>query len=254
VTDVLRIEQRDGILRLTLERPDVRNALNGALIQALHGAMDVADLEPEVRVVTIAGAGRDFCAGADLAELLASADRSPAANEEDALRLGNLLARFRRCPRPVVALVRGRALAGGAGLATACDIVLMAESAQLGYPEIQRGFVPAMVMAILRRLVGEKLAFDLVATGRVLGAAEAVGLGLATRVLPDAEFESRSDALVRQLAQASASAVALTKQLFYELDGRTLDEGIALGARINALARTTTDFRAAISQFLGGSR
>ncbi len=254
MTDVLRIEQRDGILRLTLERPDVRNALNGALIQALHGAMDVADLEPEVRVVTIAGAGRDFCAGADLAELLASADRSPAANEEDALRLGNLLARFRRCPRPVVALVRGRALAGGAGLATACDIVLMAESAQLGYPEIQRGFVPAMVMAILRRLVGEKLAFDLVATGRVLGAAEAVGLGLATRVLPDAEFESRSDALVRQLAQASASAVALTKQLFYELDGRTLDEGIALGARINALARTTTDFRAAISQFLGGSR
>lgn len=254
MTDVLRIEQRDGILRLTLERPDVRNALNGALIQALHGAMDVADLEPEVRVVTIAGAGRDFCAGADLAELLASADRPPAANEEDALRLGNLLARFRRCPRPVVALVRGRALAGGAGLATACDIVLMAESAQLGYPEIQRGFVPAMVMAILRRLVGEKLAFDLVATGRVLGAAEAVGLGLATRVLPDAEFESRSDALVRQLAQASASAVALTKQLFYELDGRTLDEGIALGARINALARTTTDFRAAISQFLGGSR
>lgn len=254
MTDVLQARHQDGILRLTLERPDVRNALNGALIEALHGAMDAADLDPEVRVVAISGAGRDFCAGADLSELLASADRSPAANEGDALRLGSLLARLRRCPRPVVALVRGRALAGGAGLATACDIVLMAESAQLGYPEIQRGFVPAMVMAILRRLVGEKLAFDLVATGRVLGAAEAVGLGLATRVLPDAEFEGRADALLRQLALASASAAALTKQLFYELDGRTLDEGIALGARVNALARTTPDFRAAIGQFLGGSR
>lgn len=250
MTAPLRSELRDGVLRVTLNRPEVRNALSGALVDALHSAMDQADLDAAVRVVVLAGEGRDFCAGADLTELLGSADRSPAENEQEALRLGSLLLRMRRCPRPVVALVHGRALAGGAGLATAADIVLMAESAQVGYPEIQRGFVPAMVMAILRRLVGEKVAFDLVATGRLVGAPEAVALGLATRMAPDAGFDAAASDLISRLASQSASASALIKQLFYELDGRTLEEGIALGARINALARTTPDFREAISRFL----
>ena len=119
------------------------------------------------------GAGKDFCAGADLDELLASADRSPADNEASAARLGAVFTRIRRMPKPVVAVVQGRALAGGAGLATACDLVLAGASAQLGYPEIQRGFVPAMVMTLLRRLAGEKAALDLVLTGRLVGAEEA---------------------------------------------------------------------------------
>jgi methylglutaconyl-CoA hydratase len=149
-----------------------------------------------------------------------------------------------------VALVQGRALAGGAGIATACDIVLAAESAQLGYPEIQRGFVPAMVMVFLRRLAGEKLAFDLVATGRILPASEAQAVGLVTRVIPDAGFEAAATDLVHGLAAASPSAMHLTKKLFHELDGVSVGDGIALGARINALARTTADFREAISRFL----
>ena len=250
MTGVLRTMLQDGVLWLTLNRPEVRNALNGALVEALHAAMDRADIDAEVRVVAIDGAGPDFCAGADLSELLASADRAPAENERDALRLGSLLSRIRRCPRPVVALVQGRALAGGAGLATACDLVLVAESSRLGYPEIQRGFVPAMVMTILRRLVGEKVAFDLVATGRLVDGGESVRLGLATRVAPDADFDARSRELLARLAMSSVSAIALTKQLFYELDGRSIDDGVALGARINALARTTPDFREAIGRFL----
>jgi methylglutaconyl-CoA hydratase len=250
MTEVLQTTLQDGVLWLTLNRPEVRNALNHALIDALHAAMDRADLDAEVRVVALNGAGPDFCAGADLSELLASADRTPAENEHDALRLGSLLSRLRRCPRPVVALVHGRALAGGAGLATACDIALVTESSRVGYPEIQRGFVPAMVMTILRRLVGEKVAFDLVATGRLVEGGEAVRLGLATRVEPDADFDARSRDLLGRLAMSSASAITLTKQLFYELDGRSIDDGVALGARINALARTTPDFREAISRFL----
>jgi len=250
VTDVLLSELRGGVLTLTLNRPDKRNALNSALVEALHSALDTVDLDPAVRVVVIRGAGRDFCAGADLDELLASAERAPADNERDALRLGTLLARLRSCPRPVVALVQGRALAGGAGLATACDVVVAAESAQIGYLEIQRGFVPAMVMVFLRRLAGEKLAFDLVATGRVLGAAEARAAGLVTRVEADAGFEAAAQALVDGMAGSSASALHLTKRLFYELDGVNVRDGIALGARINALARTTADFREAIARFL----
>jgi len=246
----LRTDLHDGILGLTLDRPDKRNALSAALIEALHSALDRADLDAEVRVVVVRGAGPDFCAGADLDELLASADLEPTRNEAAALRLGTLFSRIRGLPKPVIAAVQGRALAGGAGLVTACDLAMAGAGAKVGYPEIQRGFVPAMVMTLLRRAAGEKTALDLVLTGRVLTAAEAREAGLLARVVPDAELDREVSALAGALARTSASALALTKQLFYRLDGRSLDEGIALGARVNALARQTPDFRAAIAQSL----
>jgi methylglutaconyl-CoA hydratase len=247
----LRITLEGAVLTLTLNRPDKRNALSAALIEALHAALERADLDAEVRVVVLRGAGRDFCAGADLDELLASADLTLAENETAALRLGSLFGRMRSLPKPVVAVVQGRALAGGAGLVTACDLAIAGAGAQIGYPEIQRGFVPAMVMALLRRAAGEKRALDLVLTGRVLSAAEAETAGLLGRVVPDEELDREARALVSTLAEASPSALALTKRLFYELDGRSLEDGVALGARVNAVARQTPDFRAAISRFLG---
>jgi methylglutaconyl-CoA hydratase len=246
----LRVALEAGVLTLALDRPDKRNALNAALVRALHAALDRADLDPDVRVVALRGEGKDFCAGADLEELLASAELSPAENEAAARRLGELFLRMRRLPKPTVAVVQGRALAGGAGLVTACDLAVAAESAQLGYPEIQRGFVPAMVMTLLRRAVGEKSALDLVLTGRLLPAAEARSLGLLARVVPDGELEREAAQLLGRLAGTSPSALALTKQLFYQLDGRSLDDGLALGARVNAAARQTPDFREAIAQFL----
>jgi methylglutaconyl-CoA hydratase len=247
---MLLISLENRVLTLTLNRPEKRNALDAATIAGLTAALERAELDPAVRVVAVRGAGRDFCAGADLDELLASADRSAEDNEESAGRLGAVYCAIRRLPHPVVAVVHGRALAGGAGLATACDLVLAGGSAQFGYPEVQRGFVPAMVMTILRRLAGEKRAFDLVATGRVLSAAEALDAGLVSRVVPDAELDAAAATLLAQLAGSSASALALIKRLFYELDGRSFDEGIALGARINALARAHPDFRTAIAAFL----
>lgn len=239
-----------GVLTLTLDRPDKRNALNAAMVETLHAALDRADLDAEVRVVVLRGAGKDFCAGADLDELLASADLTLAENEAAALRLGAVFGRIRALPKPVVAVVHGRALAGGAGLVTACDLAVAGASALLGYPEIQRGFVPAMVMTLLRRAAGEKLALDLVLTGRLLGAEEARAAGLVSRVVPDADLDREAGALTLALAGASPSALALTKQLFYRLDGCSVDEGVSLGARANALARQTPDFRAAIAHFL----
>ena len=239
-----------GVLTLRLDRPEKRNALSAALIEALHGALEAADLDPEVRVLVLTGAGPDFCAGADLEELLASADASPEANEAAALRLGALFGRMRAIPKPVMAVVRGRALAGGAGLMTACDVVLAGEGAQVGYPEVLRGFVPAMVMTLLRRAAGEKAALDLVLTGRLLRAEEARAAGLVSRVVPDGALEQEAGELARILATTPASALALTKQLFYQLDGQPFEQGIALGARVNALARQTPDFRQAIGRFL----
>jgi methylglutaconyl-CoA hydratase len=246
----LRVALEAGALTLTLDRPDKRNAMSAALIEALHAGFERADFDAAVSVVVLRGAGKDFCAGADLDELLASADLPPADNEAAALRLGTLFGRMRRLPKPVVAVVQGRALAGGAGLVTACDLAIAGEGAQIGYPEIQRGFVPAMVMTLLRRAVGEKLALELVLTGRVLTAPEARGAGLLARVVPDAALEREARSLISSLAEASPSALALTKQLFYQLDGRSLEDGIALGARVNAAARQTPDFRAALARFL----
>jgi methylglutaconyl-CoA hydratase len=246
----LRVELGNGVLTLTLDRADKRNALSASLIAALHSALERADLDADVRVVALRGAGKDFCAGADLDELLASADQAPADNEAAALELGAVFSRMRRLPKPVVAVVHGRALAGGAGLVTACDLAIAGDGAQLGYPEIQRGFVPAMVMTLLRRAVGEKVALDLVLTGRLLSAREAQSVGLLTRVVPDPDLEREAGRLLAALADASSSALALTKQLFHQLDGRPFEDGVALGARVNAAARQTPDFRAALERFL----
>ena len=250
MTPPILTSQSGGVLTVTLNRPDKRNALSSEMIELLHETLERADLEREARVVVLRGAGKDFCAGADLNELLASADHSVDQNEASALRLGRLFQRIRELPKPVLAVVQGRALAGGAGLATACDLVLASESSQVGYPEIQRGFVPAMVMALLRRLTGEKIALDLVLTGRVLSAEQAVAAGLFSRLVADAELEREATALAASLAASSASALALTKRLFYQLDGRDFSAGIELGARVNAVARSTPDFRDAIAGFL----
>ncbi len=239
-----------GVLTATLNRPDKRNAIDTPMIDALLATLDRADLDAEVRVLALRGAGTDFCAGMDLNELLASADKTLEENRQAALRFGELFIRLRRLPKPVVALVQGRALAGGCGLATACDLVLAAESAKFGYPEVQRGFVPAIVMTLLKRTVGEKVAFDLAATGRVLTAPEAAGLGLVSRVYDDSNFEEQVGEVLRALAASSATALALTKQQFYQLDGLRFEDGIRLGADVNAVSRATPDFRAALQAFL----
>ncbi|HEX2250789.1 MAG TPA: enoyl-CoA hydratase/isomerase family protein, partial [Gemmatimonadales bacterium] len=139
MTELLLRSLDSGVLTLTLNRPSKRNALSGELIEELHQSLERADLDAEVRVILLRGAGKDFCAGADLDELLASVDRTAAENESAALRLGTLFERLRQLPKPVIAMVQGRALAGGAGLASACDIIVAGLGAQLGYPEIQRG-------------------------------------------------------------------------------------------------------------------
>jgi methylglutaconyl-CoA hydratase len=250
VTDRVLVALDGGVLSGTLNRPEKKNAIDSAMIDGLYALCDRADLDAKVRVVALRGAGKDFCAGMDLRELLASADQTVEENRSAALRFGGLFTRLRSVPKPVVAVVTGRALAGGCGLATGCDLVLAAESAQFGYPEVQRGFVPALVMNMLRRTVGEKLAFDLAATGRLLTAREAERAGMVSRVWPDESFAGEVERLLVALSGFSATALALTKQQFYRLDGVSFEDGLRLSADVNAMSRTTPDFRAAIAAFL----
>ena len=239
-----------SVALVTLNRPEKRNALNDAMVEGLKAALRRADADESVRVVVVTGAGADFCSGADLSALQKISDSSITENLEDAQSLMELFALARRVRVPVVAAVRGRALAGGCGLATACDIVLAARSARFGYPEVKIGFVPAMVMAILRRNVSEKRAFELATRGAELGAEEAERVGLVNRVFDDEAFESEVEAYVAGFERVSRSAVMLTKRLLYHMDGMTFDAALQSGVDVNTVARMTEDCRQGIARFL----
>lgn len=244
--------QADGaIARVTLARPDKRNALDAPTVRELKEAIARAEADTAVRVLLLRGDGRDFCAGADLAALKQIAEGAgPIENLQDASALGDLFIQMRRSRIIIVAAVQGNAIAGGAGLATACDIILAADNAVFGYPEVNLGFVPAMVMSLLRRAVGEKLALELVVRGERISAADAARIGLVNRVFPAAHFDTAIEEWLAGLAARSASALQLTKRLFYGIDGLAVEDSIRRGAEINVLARMTDDCREGVRQFL----
>lgn len=250
MSEPLLVRREGAIARLVLNRPDKRNALNAELVAALKAALTEADGDRGVRVVAIEGAGKDFCSGADLSALRRIAGAGAMENLEDVDELAALFALPRRMRKPVVALVRGRALAGGCGLATACDLVLAAATAQFGYPEVRIGFVPAMVMAILRRNLGEKRAFELIVRGHPVPAAEAERIGLVNHVYPDDAFDGEAAAVLDDLAARSESAVQLSKRLLYNSDGMSFDAAIRAGADVNVVARMTDDMQAGVARFL----
>lgn len=239
-----------AIVRIVLNRPEKRNALDRATILRLRGELHAAASEPAAKCVLLTGEGADFCSGADLSELRRIRDASTLDNFDDARLLGGLFQEMRHHPLPVVAAVQGRALAGGCGLATACDIILARADAKFGYPEVNIGFVPAMVMAILRRSVSEKVAFELLTTGRVLNAGEARSAGLVNAVFPSEEFAERVEQFVSDMANRSGSAVRLTKHLLYQMDTMGFDAAIESGAQVNAIARMTEDCQRGIDRFL----
>jgi methylglutaconyl-CoA hydratase len=251
----IRYDAGDALALVTLDRPQKRNALDARTLDELTAAFARADADDAVRVVVLRGAGKDFCAGADLEQLRRIADGAgPVENLDDAARLGALLVAMRRMRKPVVAAVHGHAIAGGAGLATACDLVVASDDAVFGYPEVHLGFVPAMVMALLRRIVGERTAFELVAFGNRISAAEAHRLGIVNRVLPRDGFDDAARGYAADLASRSASALALTKRLLYGIDGASFEDAIARGAEVNALARATDDCRQGVRAFLDRQR
>lgn len=250
----IRTEVSGGVAAITLARPEKKNALDRQTAEELQAAFDKLGADPAVRVITLTGAGDDFCAGADLQALEQMLAEGIKAHLLDAQALGKVFITMRTVQKPVVGIVRGRALAGGAGLATACDIVLAHSDATFGYPEVRVGFVPAMVMTMLRRAVGEKRAFDLVATGRRISADEALSMGLVSRVIPAASFDADVAAIVAELATSPQTAAAITKRLFYALDGLDFREGIALGAKTNVEARSTEDFRQGVKRFTSRER
>jgi methylglutaconyl-CoA hydratase len=250
----VRVSRGHGVGRVTLARPEKKNALDRQMADEIVQGLESLAADSAIRVVVIDAEGDDFCAGADLEALESLLDAGREAQLEDARALGRVFNTVRQVPVPVVAAVRGRALAGGAGLASACDIVLAHPQATFGYPEVRIGFVPAMVMTILRRIVPQRHAFDLAITGRMLSAAEAERIGLVSRVIAAEAFDAGVTAICETIAKSPPEAVRRTKKLFYELEGRSFESGIAHGAQANAEARMTEEFRKGVRQFLERKR
>ena len=246
----IRVADEGAVGRITLARPEKRNALDETTANELYAAIKRFDAATAIRVIVLDADGDDFCAGADLAALERMLGATREAHKADAHALGRVFVALRRAMKPTVAAVQGSALAGGAGLANACDLVLAHEGATFGYPEVRIGFVPAMVMTMLRRSVGEKRAAELVLTGRVIDAVEAERIGLVSRVFAASAFRDGVGEVVNGLARSPEMALALTKRLLYHLDDLDFAGGIAAGVTTNVEARSTDDFRRGVQRFL----
>lgn len=245
--------KEDSTLTLTLNRPDKRNALNNKLIEALKSALRNANKDENINAIVIRGKGKDFCSGADLSSLQKIANSDILENLEDAESLMELFLSIRKVKVPVVAAVHGNALAGGCGLATACDIVLASKSARFGYPEVKIGFVPAMVMAFLRRSLSEKRSFELVTQGFDFSSQRAEKIGLINQVFEDTKFENEIKKYVSAYQKVSRSAVILSKKLLYQMDNASIENALSIGAEINAIARLTEECSKGINKFLNRS-
>jgi methylglutaconyl-CoA hydratase len=220
------------------------------LVNSLKEEIRRASEDREISAIIITGAGQDFCAGADLSELERISTASYEENLADARNLGELFILLREIEKPVIAAVRGNALAGGCGLAMACDIVIATHTAKFGFPEVKIGFVPAMVAAILRRSVGEKVAFELATTARIITAEEAKSLCIVTQICGEDELEDEATKLALKYAQLSPVAISETKKLLYATESLDFKTGIEAGARVNAKIRMSEECRSKIKAFL----
>jgi enoyl-CoA hydratase len=233
----LLIEDRGAVRTLTMNRPEKRNAFNNALTEALLEGLRAADADDAVNAIVLTGAGPAFSAGADLSEFKDLTEDNQPLVERRAQLTMSVHEMFSRLTKPVVTAINGPAMGGGAGIALAGDIALAAESAKLGYPEVRHGIVAAIVMPNLVRQVGRKAAFELLATGRPVGAQRALELGMVNRVVPDGELMAAALELAAELAAVSRPAMATTKALFYQVTEVPFADALALGREANKRMR-----------------
>jgi methylglutaconyl-CoA hydratase len=247
----LEIERRAPAAWLWLNRPEVRNALNGEIQQALAKALDALEREAEIRVLVLAGRGQAFCAGGDLARMEEAAKMTKARSRREAARFARLLLRLHAFPKPLIARVHGPAFAGGMGLAAACDLVVAAEEAEFCLPEVRIGLVPAMISPYLVRALGEQQTRRYMLTGERLAAREAHRIGFVHECMPAAELDARVEWFCSRLAQAGPQALARSKALLARVARAEIGPKLASEtAAVLAAARASEEAREGIRAFL----
>ncbi len=248
--ETIQITVKKPVAEILLNRPEKRNALNPQMVRELHNTLDAWKNDDSIRVIVLKGAGKAFCSGADLAYLKELRSFDLQKNVEDSMLLGNLFLKIYEFPKPVIAVVQGAALAGGCGLASVCDFVLATPRAKFGYPEVKIGFVAAMVSGFLIRQVGERLARELLLTGKILTAEEAKSIGLISEVIPEEKIDQAVEELTAQLVKNGPTAMATTKQLFADFTFEKPVNDIRRLAELNAQFRQTSEFLEGVSSFL----
>jgi methylglutaconyl-CoA hydratase len=239
----------NDVALLTLNRPEKRNAISYELIDDLMKALEhVRTSQSQVLIIT--GAGKAFCSGMDLDELKQLIGRSDEQNLEDSWKMARLFRAIYDFPKPTIAAVNGAAIAGGTGIATICDFTLATPEAKFGYTEVRIGFVPAIVSNFLVRQIGEKLARDLLLTGRIFAADEAHRLGLVNEIVGPDRLLPRAYEIASMLKENSPSSLRATKELLSQNVNQELDLRIESSVEENARIRQTQDFKEGVTAFL----
>jgi methylglutaconyl-CoA hydratase len=247
----LSVTRTDTIATITLNRPEKRNALSPELIAEIRHAFDTLRSDNTTNVVVLAANGKVFCAGMDLAYLQRIAENSVMENKADSRMFHEMLYTIHTFPKPVIARVQGAAIAGGCGIASVCDVVIAAqEQALFGYSEVKIGFIPAIVSVYLVQKIGGAHARRLLLTAENIRAEEAFRLGLATHVVPEQELDATVHNVASMLAANSSTAMALTKELLAHIDNMSLESALQYACSLNAIARTTDDFKRGVAGFL----
>ena len=245
----IQLTYDSGTATISLNRPEKRNAISFELIDDLLSTLKEVELS-DALVLILTGEGKAFSSGMDLENLKALIGRSPEQNLKDSETMVRLFRSLYEFSKVTIAAVNGPAIAGGTGLALLCDFTLAVPEAKFGYTEVRIGFVPAIVSTFLLRQVGEKQARDLLLTGRIIGAEEALRMGLINEIVAPENLIRRTRELAAQLMENSPSSLRATKQLLTDHARAELDAQIDAAVRENAAIRTTTDFREGILSFL----
>jgi methylglutaconyl-CoA hydratase len=249
---IVKIQLHEHTATITLNRPDKRNALSRELLKELRQALDDVHQERKVRGVIVTGAGRVFCAGMDLAEMLAASEQEDSQQQwhADSLLYLDLIEAMLRFPKPLVAAVNGPAVAGGAGIVMACDLAVAVPAAEFGFPEPRRGVVAGMVAPLLAFRVGAARAAYLLFTAQVIDAEIAHRFGLFNEVVSGDLIWARAHELVGQIAKSAPEAMQMTKRLLNETIGEQLFSQLAAGAAVSATSRTTEAAAEGLAAFL----
>lgn len=241
----------DGSATISMNRPELHNAFDEAMIAALTAACLRAGEDPRVRRVVLEGRGKSFSAGADLNWMRRSAAYTAAQNHADAMGLGRLMQTLNALPRPVIALVQGAAFGGGAGLAACCDIVIAAEDAKFCFSEVRLGLIPAVISPYVVAAIGPHQARRYFCTAEVISAPEAARIGLAHIVAPREGLAAARDAMIATLAQGGPEAQADAKALVADVAHRVIDDAlVAMTARRIADRRASAEAREGLTAFL----
>jgi methylglutaconyl-CoA hydratase len=245
----ISVADHGPVRTITLNRPERRNAMTIEMQMELIAAME-ATAASDTRVLVLTGAADAFCSGLDISELQRIQDKTTAEYRTDAERLARLFLMLYELPIPTIAAVHGPAIAGGTGLATICDFTLATPGSMFGFTEVRIGFVPALVSAFLTLQIGDKRSRDLLLTGRLFTAEEALRIGLVNEVVAPEDLASRVEALARDLIANSPQSLAATKRLMAAQNRSWLDAAIIAATEANSAARETADFREGLAAFL----